>query len=208
MQRLGNAVLAALALVLVLGLSAGQALAHDGKEFGGKYELTVGFLDEPAYAGQLNGAQIKVTVPGEQHRPVAGLESTLKAEVIVGGNAASMPLALKAMYGQPGTYVGYFVPTREGSYTFRFFGTIEGQAIDEHFESGPGRFNDVETLAPLQFPDRVVGSAQLAQELSIARAEAQTARVLGLAGLLVGGLGLVLSLLALRPRRASLVLDR
>ena len=41
-------------------------------------------------------------------------------------------------------------PTRAGDYSFRITGTIAGQAIDERFESGPGRFDEVQPLTAVQ----------------------------------------------------------
>jgi hypothetical protein len=45
----------------------------------------VGFLNEPAFAGQLNGIDLRASIPSENDKPVEGLEQTVKAEVIVGG---------------------------------------------------------------------------------------------------------------------------
>lgn len=81
------------------------------------------------------------------------MEKTLKAEVVVGGQI--MPVELHPRFRQPGAYNGDFVPTRPGSYTFRFSGNVDGRAVNEVFESGPGRFNDVQAVAPLQFPDKI-----------------------------------------------------
>jgi hypothetical protein len=155
--------------------------------------LVVGFLNEPAYSHEVNGLDLRVTVPSENNRPVEGLADTLKASVIVGGGARTMPLELRARFGQPGAYAGYFMPTREGSYIFRVAGTIEGTPVDERFESGPGRFNDVQSVQPLQFPDSVPDTAALAREVQAARDEAAMARLLAMAGLAVGLIGIAIA---------------
>jgi hypothetical protein len=185
--------------VPVLG-PATTAQAHYSRTLGGKYQAEVGFRNEPPLAGQLNAAQIQVSVPAEGNRPVEGLEKTLQAEVIVGGNAKSLALSLEAVADQPGTYVGYFIPTREGSYIFHFFGQIENLPIDERFESGPGRFDDVTAAQGLQFPDKLPSPGQSAAELSAALAAAETATTLAVVGIVVGMLGLGLAVFALRRR--------
>jgi hypothetical protein len=188
-----------LALTAVLFPSA--ALAHERRTVAGKYQFVVGFLNEPAVAGQMNGIDLRVSTADA--KPVEGVEQTLKAEVIVGGGAKTAPLALQARFGQPGSYAAYFIPTRDGSYIFHFTGTIEGTPIDERFESGPGRFNDVQAAQPLQFPDKLPDPAVAAADAQAAREEAATARLIGIAGLIVGALGLAAGGTALLTRRAG-----
>jgi hypothetical protein len=160
----------------------------------------VGFLNEPAIADQMNGIDLRVTSVAD-NKPVEGLEKTLKAEVIVGGGAHTMPLQLQARFGQPGAYAGYFMPTREGSYIFHFTGTVESTPIDERFESGPGRFDDVQAVEPLQFPDKLPDPSASASEAKAARDEAASARAFGIAGLVVGLAGLIVGGLSLATHR-------
>src|SRR5439155_20802854 len=127
--------------------------AHERRDVG-KYSLLVGFNDEPAYQGQPNGAQITVTVPSEDNRPVEGLADALKASVAFGGGQPK-EFKLRSVFGKPGQYVADYIPTRAGTYIFTFTGSIEGTPINERFESGPGRFNDVESIEPLQFPETI-----------------------------------------------------
>ncbi|MBI2322865.1 MAG: hypothetical protein HYU88_12445 [Chloroflexi bacterium] len=70
------------ALLSLLPLFPGQVLAHERRPVAGKYQLVVGFLNEPAFAGQMNGIDLRVTVPAEGDKPIEGLEKTLKATVI------------------------------------------------------------------------------------------------------------------------------
>lgn len=177
-------------LALLLGaLLPPAASAHERRTVAGKYQFVVGFLTEPAFNNETNGLDLRVTIPGENNKPVEGLEKTLKATVIVGGGARTMPLTLQTRFGQPGAYAAYFVPTRVGSYIFHITGTLEGTPIDERFESGPGRFNDVQSTEPLQFPDKVGDPATMARDLQAARDDLATTRLLAIGGLALGVLG-------------------
>lgn len=138
---------------LALLLSATFALtgsAHEHRTVvDDTYELTIGFLDEPAYVNLKNGLSLRVvTVDGE--KPVEGLVDTLEAEVIYGDQ--SMELQLEPVFNDPGHYRAIFFPTATGAYTFHITGEIEGNEIDETFESGPETFSEVEPIEPLQFP--------------------------------------------------------
>ena len=205
MKFCGTALASLGAAVLTLALPA-AALAHEHRTVHG-YELTVGFNVEPAYIGQINGAFLQVMKPaapgaegsGDGHgdkesegghahaamMPVEGLESTLKVLVAAGGSEAR-EFPLRAVFGAPGTYVGDFVPTRTGSYIFTFTGTIEGDSINERFESGPGRFDDVRATTTIQFPEPLPSSAELREELAVARAAIRTAQALAFGGLGAG----------------------
>ena len=154
---IGGAVVA-LALVLL----AGGTSAHESRDVAdGQFQFVVGFLNEPAFSGEMNGLDLRVSrldatatpvAPGEDAptAPVEGLNSTLQAEVFFADQA--MPLVISATYGEPGAYESVFFPTQPGDYSFHIFGTIEGVAIDETFTSGPETFGPMEDPAPLQFP--------------------------------------------------------
>ena len=192
-----------LAVLLAVGaetmVAPAPALAHERRAVG-EYTFIVGFLKEPAFEGETNGIDLRVqrTADGQ---PVEGLEQTLKAEVVVGPNRMAVPL--RPRFQQPGAYNGEFVPTRPGTYAFHFTGTIHGLPVDETFESGPGRFNDVQAVTPLQFPDKVPAGTDLQRALAAAEGRASTALVLGVAGLLAGLVGLAVALWALASRRAA-----
>lgn len=215
--------LAALMALSVLAWWQPDAWAHERRQLG-PYILVVGFLHEPAYVEERNGAAI--TVFRIDGRPVEGLEKTLKVEVSAGD--ASRTFDLTPDRNNPGTYVAEFIPTRLGTYVFRFFGTIENLAVNERFESGPGRFDEVVSKATLQFPTPVPSNGELAAQLQTrapaqgtpsptlaagdtearrALREAERARtratVLGTAGIAVGIGGLTLALYALWTCRAS-----
>ncbi len=199
-----NRILRLLTVGAVIGLAVltvgpGTASAHERRAVG-PYTFVVGFLNEPAFEGETNGIDLRITrTAGEE--PVEGAEKTLKAEVVVGGS--TLPLELRPRFRQPGAYNGEFVPTRPGAYTFRFSGTIDGQPVNETFESGPGRFNDVQAVGPLQFPDKVPSGVELQRALAAADSRANTATILGAVGLVAGLAGLALAAWALASRRRA-----
>lgn len=131
-----------------LFLAAPACEAHEKRKVG-EYEFVVGFLHEPAFSGQLNAADLRVTRGG---RPVQGLEGTLRAAVFHGD--ASRPLELKPRYGKPGTYAGYFIPSVAGHYAFRFEGKAGVNEVKETFDSAGGKFSPVADSAVLVFPPK------------------------------------------------------
>lgn len=195
-----------LAVGLALGLT-GHAFGHEEREVG-EYEFEVGFLEEPALVNQLNGVFLSVARDGE---PVQGLDETLKVELIVGGAAESKELSFEAIPGEPGGYAARFLPTLAGDYTFRIFGEIQGTSVDETFESGPGRFDPVEPLDELAFPEAPSDNGSLAQTVQELQEKVDgldggsssdgTARALGVGGLVAGLAGLAAGGIALFGRK-------
>lgn len=153
----------AVAMALLLSMTAA---AHERREVaGGQFQMVVGFLNEPAFAGEQNGLDLRVTKPLEgagaatavatpgveaERTPIEGLADTLQAEVIFGDQ--TMVLELRPRFRDPGAYAGDFFPSTPGDYTYHIFGTIEGVAIDERFTSSPETFGAVQDPAPLTFP--------------------------------------------------------
>ncbi|MBI3913924.1 MAG: hypothetical protein HY327_07030 [Chloroflexi bacterium] len=185
----------ALALALMI-LFVQVASAHERRTVG-KYEFVVGFLNEPAYIGQPNAASLAVT-DTETKKPVEGLEKTIKVEIIFGGK--TLPLDLRARFGQPGAYVADFIPTKAGTYIFRFTGKIDALNVDEKFESGPGRFNDVQDTTALQFPEKLPAPLDVAAQVQAARDTASNAQTIAYAALALGLVGSALGAFALRRR--------
>lgn len=190
---------AAAALALVAGsllASASPSLAHERREVG-PYRLVVGFLNEPAFAGVLNGVSLGVT-DTRSDEPVEGLQETLSVDVFHAGLTTPLSLDFRARFGQPGQYAADFVPTREGIYIFHITGTIDGLEVDERFESGPGRFDEVRAQSALQYPDRVLAGAELADSLDEIRGIAEQTRVLAGVALVLGLAAIALALLRRR----------
>jgi len=187
-----------LALALALTLLATQfAFAHE-QRLVGKYQFVVGFATEPAFAGLPNSLDLRIT-DDDSKKPVEGLEKTLLAEVIYG--ASTMPLTLRARFGQPGAYLGDLVPTKTGTYILHITGDIQGQKVDEKFESGPGRFNDVQDMTALQFPQKVPAALDMANQVKAAQDAAGSAQAFAFVGIGVGVIGLIVGAIALTRRK-------
>lgn len=140
-------------------LSPLTAVAHESRAIAdGRYQIVVGFKNEPVFAGDKSGLEFWVTETSaatpeateDEGTPVEGLAETLQAEVIFEDQTMALPL--EAAWNEPGAYGSDFFPSRPGTYTFRIFGTIGDVEIDETFTSGPETFGDVADPAPLQFP--------------------------------------------------------
>ena len=179
------AVVAALAVTLATFLAiASPAVAHD-RRIVGPYQFVVGFLGEPAFAGQVNGVDLTITDPRVNNKPVEGVEKTLTVDVFAGGLTTALSLPIHSRFGLPGKYAADFVPTRPGSFTFVFKGKVESTDVNEKFESGPGRFNDVESTDKFQFPDKVPSGADLSNRLADLQSRIDQLRVLAIAALVL-----------------------
>lgn len=193
-----RSILSAFALAIGLTLLfTSLAFAHERRTVG-KYQLVVGFLNEPAYINQVNGIDVRVTNT-ETNKPVEGVEKTVKAEVIVGGKTLALPLASR--FGQPGSYAAYFIPTKAGAYIFHFSGDIEGTKLEEKFESGPGRFSDIEDTAALQFPEKLGNPIDTTAQVQAAQAAAANSQTIAYVGVALGVLGTILGVLGLSKKK-------
>jgi hypothetical protein len=178
--------------LLILPLSA---FAHDEVEVG-NYLLTIGWTNEPVIVSQPNGLDLYITTKdehagGEEHtegdahssaQGVTGAESTLKFTIEYGG--ASQSYDLRPVSGEPGRYIAVLIPTREGQYTFRLTGAINGETADVKFEP-----EEVESAGKLAFPEPVSSPADLAAQLAAAQAQASTAQLIALVGVVLGAIG-------------------
>jgi hypothetical protein len=183
---------AASALVLIaIFVLPTSAFAHERRTIGnGKYDVVVGWDVEPAYEGLKNGASIRISEAGSNPPvPVQGAEKTLKVHIRQGATTREFPL--RAVFGQQGYYVADILPTRAGDYQWTFVGSIGDVQINDKFDTADAKFNKVESSAALQFPLTVADPQQTSAALSSAQADAQTARMLALAGIGVGVLGVL-----------------
>jgi hypothetical protein len=192
MSRLLAAVAAVAIVVTSFAVNANIALGHERRAVG-PYTFVVGWINEPSYVGLLNSLDLTVTETNGG-KAVEGLEKTLKADLTFGGTSTGQPLALAARFGLPGKYSGYVLPTKVGDYTFHITGTVGTMTIDEKFESGPGRFGSIESTDSLQYPQKLISNADLAGRLD----QLQT---LVIAGIVLGGLALLVSAAGLVMRR-------
>jgi hypothetical protein len=192
-HRIGRSAVLAAALV---ALSAGGAMAHESREVG-EHTFVVGFIDEPVFTGQKSGLEFFVS-RGEE--PLEGLEETLQAQVTFGSETRDLEISPR--FGEPGAYESVFFPTAAGPYTFRLFGDVEGEPLDESFTSGPETFGEVEELAGGQFPVQFPATGDVvadAEAGAAAATQATIALVLAVIGLLAGLIALGLTL----ARRAN-----
>ncbi|HLW60783.1 MAG TPA: hypothetical protein VKV57_12780 [bacterium] len=182
-----------------------SVFAHTHRKAGG-YEMTVGWADEPVYAGLKNGVQLLLKDSGG--KPVTDLGDTLTVEVIFGKErmpAQPLTPAFEKSIGTPGDYRAAIIPTRPGNYTFHFVGTIGTQKVDESFTSSETTFDPVVDPSAIEFPAKDPSIGEIAGHLdrlgpridgalSAARdasAGASQARVVGIAGVALGTAGLV-----------------
>ncbi len=142
---------------------------------------------------------------------VTGLEQTIIVEVTHVPSGTKRNMSLQA-FDEPGKYKADFIPTASGQYVFHFFGTIEGKQIDERFESGVGKFDDVQPATAIQFPETAAStrelesalrgaleSARQAQDTALAldaaadsaQSSASTATTLAIVGMALGAIGIV-----------------
>ncbi len=145
-----NRVIIGLFLGIFLGTIT-HAEAHEKRFVQSRYHFVVGFLKEPAFSGEMNGIDLRVS-DADSGAPVKGLESALTADVWTPEQTKALKLPLRGRYGQEGAYGAYFLPARPGKYHFRIHGVIDGVAIDEAFVSGKETFADVEDSNTLVFP--------------------------------------------------------
>ncbi len=143
-------------IVIVLVLAclvcfSGTAQAHERRLVNGKFEFVVGFLNEPAFSGEMNGVDLRVAATGWFAQPLIGVEEVLVVRVTFEGSSQSLDLPLRKRYKEPGKYAAHFLPAEPGRYVFHFTGTINGMPVDETFMSGE-KFHDVEDRELLRFP--------------------------------------------------------
>lgn len=197
MSRVLSGAAAMLVVVASLLLTSGTASAHERRTVG-PYQLVVGWLNEPAYVGQLNSLDLRVT-DTRTNQPVTGLDKTITADVAAGG-LAPFPLAVSARFGAAGAYNGWVMPTVTGTYIFHIKGKIESQDLDEKFTSGPGTFGDIENTAVLQYPAKVPVADELGKKLEAIQSSVDQTRLIALAALAAGVVAIVAVVLLSRRR--------
>src|SRR5919201_3259806 len=92
-------------VVASIGIFSGRAFAHE-RRMVGPCQFIVGWLTEPAYVGQLNSLDLRITDTRQNPAaPVSGLEKTLTADLAAGG-LAPFKLEVTARFGTAGDYNG------------------------------------------------------------------------------------------------------
>jgi hypothetical protein len=193
-------------MLTVPGLTARSVLAHERRDVG-PYQFVVGFLTEPTFEGIKNGVDLRV-LETETQKPVEGLERMLQVELTYVPSRSTKVLRLRTIYRDPGHYAADLIPSAPGHYRFRFFGNVAGTAVNATFESraGGGQFDDVESSADIQFPERLPAlreiqsavrgtqqTAQQAQDVALAaQAGLTSAQTVAIVGAVLGALGLAM----------------
>ena len=189
MFRTLKVVMTALIVIASLGIYSGRAYAHE-RRMVGPYQFVVGWLTEPAYLGQLNSLDLRITDTRQNPAaPVSGLEKTLTADVAAGG-LTPFPLAVTARFGTAGAYNGVVMPTVKGTYTFHITGKIDTTNIDEKFNSGPNTFGDIEDTAAVQYPQKVPVGDDLSKKLDAIQSGVDQTRILAIVAIALAVLGL------------------
>ena len=146
---------------------------------------------------------------------VTGLEATLEVELTHLSTSTSKSMPLTESFDDPGHYVAEFIPTAPGDYRVRFFGSIEGNLIDETFDSGPDTFDTVIASDAIQFPvvlesNREIQNAaqgaldavqKLENDLDKTSSAASLGMIIGIGGIAFGLIALALSIVAITISR-------
>ncbi len=210
------AFIALMTALLLIMFTVTLASAHEHRMVG-KYTFVVGFLNEPAYAGQQNSVDLTIcdgktcnyTVKDGQRvvsNPVMDADKVLKAEVSMGGSAP-LDLPLSPRYNNPGKYASYFLPSKVGTYTFHFSGTLNSTKIDEKFTSSPNTFSDAEqikwypdTVAQGQTTTAAPDTTTLQNQVKEARDSASRTTTFAIVGIVAGILGIAAAVYTLTRR--------
>jgi len=132
LNRFHTAVVASLLLGTAVGgllLAAPPVSAH-ATRIVGEYELTVGWREEPAIVGILNGLDLGI----EDHLSngttiwVVGVESNLTATLSTG--PATKMYSLFPQDGRPGWYTFDVIPTVAGAYSVKLVGMLNTTAVN------------------------------------------------------------------------------
>ena len=191
---------AAAALVVAASLIAftNTAAGHETRNVG-PYVFVVGWLNEPAFQGQPNAATVRITdTRTTPPKPVLEANRTLAIRVFSGGLTTPYTGTVRAVFGQPGLYALDVIPTVSGGYKYQMTGKVEALDVNETFESGPGRFNDVEAASALQFPEKVPSGADLTGKLNDLQSTADQTRLLAIIAVALGLAALGMTLLRRR----------
>jgi hypothetical protein len=168
-MRRTRSIVATLSIALGLIVLPGTAASAHEEKVVGRYNMAVGFGDEPAYAGVENSVQLFLH-DAKTDKPIVDLGPTLKVQVMTGSKKMP-PMVMEpdfevGEFGMPGDYRAFFFPTRPGDYTFHFTGSIRGQKIDQTFASGPKTFSSITDPTSVEFPAQDPTTGELAQAIT------------------------------------------
>lgn len=184
--------IALVALLVIAVLTHGTAFAHERVVIG-DYVFVLGWLEEPPVVGLKNSAWIQITRESDGST-VNNAEATLTAQIRAGDR--SKDLLLRPAPGEPGTYLGDFIPTRRGTYTLIINGALGDQSIEINSE-----IEEVFPADVLEFPEASTSIDELQQSIDALRGDVNSARTFGVAALALGAIGLVLAAIGLGRKR-------
>ena len=143
------------ALVSLVALSFGHAIkpasAHISKKFG-NITVELGWNNEPALTGQMNAAQLTVfTGTADKPQYVINAAANLDTTLVYG--TTTKKIEFQPSPTTDGQYLAPILPTKEGTYTVVFKGTIQGQNIDTQIN-----LDDVASSDTISFPPSTSGN--------------------------------------------------
>ncbi len=178
---------ATLILVLVLIGTAASLLASAPPSaahehvFVGEYELIVGWREEPAIAGSLNGLELGIL--NGTKAPVLGAETTIQA--VLSSGTASVTKDLDPQFGRAGWYTFDVIPTRAGNYSVRLMGTLGTTSVDVVVA-----LDNVRPTSAVAFPAADPTASELQARLDTLQTLLILTIVVALIGLTVGAFSL------------------
>ena len=139
---------ASLLILLIFSISPfdiKSASAHKTTVFG-NYLVTVGWQNEPTYAGLLNSPIVEVKKgSGDNATPVINALANMQISIKYG--SVTKQLDFVPDNTVDGQYVSPFIPTKAGTYSLVMKGTVEDQSIDTEIQ-----LDDVASADTLNFP--------------------------------------------------------
>ena len=185
-------------------LHSSSTAAHE-KHPVGRLQLTIGWEDEPAFTGSKNAVSVAVADAKGNAVADAG-EGALSVEVIFGDERVVLPL--HPVWGRPGEFRAWLIPTRSGTYSFHVKGKIKEQPVDVRSTCSEKTFDCVSDASTLHFPVKDPSIGQLAESIGRALpradravAEAARARTLGIAALAAAVLALGIGAIVFGARK-------
>lgn len=176
-KLLALAALTALALVAFAPSAAAHASANTAD---GKYRVTWGFLDEPAFAGQKNKLDLVIReivdpATNSTGAGVGGISAdNLTVELHIGEEhydlgAVSAYRGAKGANAGPGNYTSAnpVYITRPGIYTLHIEGEIHGTPVDMEIPAA----HEYEPMSEIAFPDELDDASTLAARIAALEAE-------------------------------------
>jgi hypothetical protein len=181
----------------LLALGSTPTDAHDAHVIG-PYRLSIGWAEEPAFAGMRNAIVVKITNVATR-APVEDLGGgSLTAELSFGSERVVLPL--QQAWGERNTWRAWVLPTRPGTYTFHITGSVKSDRVDITTTCSDKTFDCVASATEIQFPAKDPSAAQMVERIdrSLPRADralesAARAQLVAFAALLASAVAVVAS---------------